>query len=252
MIAPAVCAAKAIHSLRAVRLRRRASKRVPTGSPAAAAAEHAGTGRVGDHRRNARPRGDPGRLQLARHSATPPTTAAVSGGDRQQRVVDADLADQLGSGVVPGVGGVQPVEVREQDEKGRPHVVRHQRGETVVVAIADLVGRDRVVLVDDGHGAERQQTRERAPGVEVLPAVDEVVGNEQRLGGDETVFGEGVVPAAHQPGLPGGGDRLQGGDVGGASFETQCCDTGGDSSRRHDDDVVAGRIGGQRSRRRAS
>ena len=76
--------------------------------------------------------------------------------------------------------------------------------------------------------------------MEVLATVDEVVGHEQHLGGDEPVIREGVVPAAHQPGLPGGGDRLQGDDVGRAAVEPEGGDAGGDRTGGHDDDVVTG------------
>ena len=58
----------------------------------------------------------------------------------------------------------------------------NERGEAVVVAEPDLVVGDGVVLVDDGHGAELEQARERLAGVEVLAAVDEVVRHEQHLG----------------------------------------------------------------------
>ena len=199
MIAPAVWAAKAIHSLRAVRLRRRASNRVPTGSPAAAAAS------TPERAALAITVGTPDHEAIRAASSLlampplprplPPRPAAIDSSGSStatSRISSASACD-------PRVGGVQAVEVGQQHEQGGAHVVRHERGETVVVAVADVVGGDRVVLVDDRHGAEREQAGERAPGVEVLAAVDEVVRDEQRLGGDETVIGEGVVPAAHQP-----------------------------------------------------
>ena len=148
-------------------------------------------------------------------------------------------------GIAPRIGRVQAVEIGQQHEQGSADVVRHERGEAVVVAVADLVGGDGVVLVDDRDGAEGEQPRQRAAGVEVLPAIDEVMRDEQRLGGHEAVRGEGVVPAAHQPRLPGGGDRLQRGDVGRPALEAEGGDAGGDGSRRHDDDVeAAGAQGG--------
>ena len=72
-------AAKAIHSLRGRRRRSRASKRVPTGSPRTAPGSTPVALGVGDHGRHARPRGDAGRRELARHAAAPPAAAADVG-----------------------------------------------------------------------------------------------------------------------------------------------------------------------------
>ena len=88
--------AKAIHSLRAPSRRRRASKRVPTVSPATAPASTSGRAGVGDHRRHTRPRRDARRLQLARHAAAPPAAAAAAGANREQRVVGPNGVDELG------------------------------------------------------------------------------------------------------------------------------------------------------------
>ena len=133
--------------------------------------------------------------------------------------------------------------------------MRHKRRQAVVVAIADLVGGDGVVLVDDRDGAEGEQAGQGPPGVQVLAAIDEVVGYEQRLRGHEAVLGERVVPAAHQPCLTGGGDRLQRGHVRRPLVESESRDSGGDGTRRHDDDVVTagaqrGNVGGELHERR--
>ena len=67
------------------------------------------------------------------------------------------------------------------------HEVRHERGETVVVAVADLVVGDGVVLVDDRDDAEVEQAAQRVAGVQVLRAHAEVVRREQHLAGEEPV-----------------------------------------------------------------
>ena len=59
----------------------------------------------------------------------------------------------------------------EQHEQARAHEHRDLRGERVVVAEADLVGRRRVVLVHDGHRAEREERGERAARVDVGAAL---------------------------------------------------------------------------------
>ena len=65
--------------------------------------------------------------------------------------------------------------------------VGDEGGEAVVVAEADLVVGDGVVLVDDGHHAQVEQPPERGAGVEVLLADDEVEGREEHLPGHEPV-----------------------------------------------------------------
>jgi hypothetical protein len=78
-------------------------------------------------------------------------------------------------------------------------------------------------------------------GVEVLPAVDEVVRNEKHLRGDEPVRRECTVVGGHQSGLADGRQRLQGQNVGGALGEPESGDTGCDRTRRHENDLVAPR-----------
>ena len=52
-----------------------------------------------------------------------------------------------------------------------------------------------------GTTPSSSRRRERAPGVQVLAAVDEVERGEQHLAGDQAVGGERVVVDAHQPAL---------------------------------------------------
>ena len=111
--------------------------------------------------------------------------------------------------VETGIGGEEAGGVCEQHEQVGVDEVGHQRGETVVVAEADLVVGDRVVLVDDGQHPEVEQTLQGGPGVEVLLADDEVEGGEQHLPGDEAVLGEHPVVDPHQPALADRGHRLE-------------------------------------------
>jgi len=55
------------------------------------------------------------------------------------------------------------------------------RGQRVVVADAQLLHGDRVVLIDDRHGAVREQLAERGARVRVLPALRQVVQRQQHL-----------------------------------------------------------------------
>ena len=63
----------------------------------------------------------------------------------------------LALGFVGGRRGVEPVDVGEQHEQIGADHGGDARGEAVVVAIADLARRHRVVLVDDRHGAHLEQ-----------------------------------------------------------------------------------------------
>ena len=90
-----------------------------------------------------------------------------------------------------------------------------------------------------GTRAELEQAGEGPAGVQVLAAVDEVVGHEQRLGRHEAVGAEREVPAAHQPGWPAAASACRVGDVGRAGVEPERGDPGGDRARRHDEHLVA-------------
>ena len=68
--------------------------------------------------------------------------------------------DELGAGVAPGVGGVEPVEVGEEHEDVGAHQVGDQRGQAIVVTETDLVVGDGVVLVDHRDAAQLQQAHE--------------------------------------------------------------------------------------------
>jgi hypothetical protein len=86
--------------------------------------------------------------------------------------------------------------------------MRHLRGEPVVVAVADLVGRHGVVLVDDRHDAEAEQHLEGAAGVEVAPAVLAVLEGEQHLRGGDAVGGEHGLVGLGEPDLADRGGGL--------------------------------------------
>ena len=59
--------------------------------------------------------------------------------------------------------------------------LRHPRGQAVVVAVADLGGRHRVVLVDDRHRAQRQQRVEGAARIQIAAALLGVARGQQNL-----------------------------------------------------------------------
>ena len=75
-----------------------------------------------------------------------------------------DHVEAARGGVEARVGGVEAVDVGQQHQQVGADHRRDLRGEAVVVAVADLVGGDRVVLVDDRHDAEVEQGLQGARG----------------------------------------------------------------------------------------
>ena len=111
------------------------------------------------------------------------------------------------------VAVVDAVDVGEQHQRVGAGDVRDQRGEPVVVAEPDLLGGDRVVLVDDRQHAEGQQPLDGLLGVAVVAAAGEVVGGQQHLADGDAVPGERVGVGLHQPQLPDAGRGLRGRQV---------------------------------------
>ena len=133
----------------------------------------------------------------------------------------------------------RPVGVGEEDEDLGAHQMGDERGEPVVVAVADLVVGDGVVLVDDRDDTEVEEPAEGLSGVEVLGALPEVVGGEEHLAGDELAGVEELGDAGHEPGLADRGDRLEGADVTGALVEAEGGKSGGDRPRADQHHLVA-------------
>jgi len=61
----------------------------------------------------------------------------------------------------------------------RLHHFGHAGGEAIIVAEANLRRRHRVVLVDHGNAAQRQQGVQRGAGVEVAASILGIVGGQQ-------------------------------------------------------------------------
>ena len=90
--------------------------------------------------------------------------------------------------------GVEAVDVGEQHEAiGAGHGGDAGR-EAVIVAIADLGGRDRVVLVDDRNAFQLQKLGERVAGVEIAAALLGVAERDQDLRRGEAARAERIGP----------------------------------------------------------
>ncbi len=73
---------------------------------------------------------------------------------------DARFVDEARIGMLARIGGVQASLIRQDDQRVALDQVGDQRTQRVVVAELDLVGDDRVVLVDDRHHAQAQQRQQ--------------------------------------------------------------------------------------------
>ena len=151
---PAGSFAKRSQSLYAESSRRAPWKRVPRGSPA----------RIGPS--TSLPASPAMTVGIPASAAIRAAThlALASRRGRAASIAEVDLvaAEPSRTSSAPGVPGARvkhAVDLGEEDEQPRADEDRHVRGERVVVAERDLVGRRRVVLVDDRHRAQREERR---------------------------------------------------------------------------------------------
>ena len=97
--------------------------------------------------------------------AAPPAIASIS----------AVTRSTTGISFASRIGGrrrvVEPVDIRQQDQQIGARHGGDARGEAVVVAVADFVGGDGVVLVDDRHRAPVQQLRDGRARIEIAAAL---------------------------------------------------------------------------------
>src|SRR5665647_1325091 len=91
--------------------------------------------------------------------------------------------------------------------------MRHQRRQAVVVAETDLVGRDRVVLVDHRDDAKVEQSVQGAPGVGIVRAARDVLSGEQHLADGEVVLREREAVCRDESPLTNAGRRRPGGQI---------------------------------------
>ena len=84
----------------------------------------------------------------------------------------------------------------------------HVGGQRVVVADFDLVDRHRIVFVDDRDHAVLQQGFQRVPGIEIAPAVFEVIMTQKNLRHLEPLLLERPLIRTHQETLADGGTGL--------------------------------------------
>ena len=142
------------------------------------------------------------------------------------------------------VGGLARITVVKavdvgQDQRLGTREVGDERGQAVVIAEADLVGGDGIVLVDHRHGAQRPQPIQGPLRIRVVRAPGDVVRGEQHLADHATVAPERGSPRMGQRQLSDNGRGLLGREVGGSAAQTQRRESGTDRTRGHDDHVAA-------------
>ena len=150
--------------------------------------------------------------------AIPPEADAAGAAARDRRRLALDVVDDRH----PHAGGVaHALDVGQDHERIGRDQVADQRGELIVVAELDLLGRDRVVLVDDRDHAVVEQRAQGEPRRQEPAAVAEVVVGDQDLADREVVDGERVLPVLHQPALADRRRGLQRRQIVGASGKPQ-------------------------------
>ena len=112
-----------------------------------------------------------------------------------------------------GVGSVQSVNVRQQDQLVRPDALRHDGRQGIVVTDDDLLGGNRIVFIDDGPRSQLQQSVEGVAEIIVAVLVLHIVAGDQQLGHGMVVFAEELIVGVHQLALAHGGSGLLGGNI---------------------------------------
>ena len=153
-----------------------------------------------------------------RHVRRDDLGAHAAGAERRRRVPDLEHAERLGvldqvderrRRVDARVGGVEAAGVGEQDEQVGAGQDRHLGGEEVVVAEGDLVGRRRVVLVDDRDDPPVEQLAQRAARVDVVRARAHVEERQEHLRRGQAAVAQQLVVDAVELALADGAGGLQ-------------------------------------------
>src|SRR5690606_32955803 len=145
--------------------------------------------------------------------------------------LEVGVRPYVGQASGPGSAGravIERVHVGEEHQQVGVDQVRHERGETVVVTEAELVGGDGVVLVDHGQDAELQERGDRLVGVAIAGPTDDVVHRQQDLTGGDLVPGELTLVVVGQQTLSHGGGRLLQGEAPRAPGQAERGESGGD------------------------
>ncbi len=126
-------------------------------------------------------------LDLGHHAAARQLGAGAAGHGLDLGRDLAHLVEARGVRAAAGRRGVEAVDVGEQHQAVGAHHAGDAGGQPVVVAVADLAGGHRVVLVDHGDGPLGEQRGDGLARIEVAAALLGVAEREQDLRGGEPV-----------------------------------------------------------------
>src|SRR5260221_10617978 len=191
-----------------------------------------------DHHAAASGHGDARGGQLGHHATR---AVARQGMPRHRFDLRRQLAyfrDKAGSHVPAWVGGIEPVNVGEQHQRVGAYHLGDPRSEAVVVTETNLRSCHRVVLVDDGNGAEGEKLVQRRARVEVTAALLGVVGGEQYLRDGDAVLGEGFLVGVRQANLTSGGGGLLLLELEGGADEAEMAAADGDGAGGDDENIL--------------
>ena len=136
-----------------------------------------------------------GGLYLGQHAAA--AEAADAFGDREIGRDIAQFLDQLGPRL-RRIAVEQAINLSENDQLVRLQHLGNFRGEAVIVANPDFLGRDRVIFVDDRHDIRIQQPVDGIFGVQEALAILEVAQRHQHLRDFKTIFVGNLLVAIEQ------------------------------------------------------
>ena len=194
---------------------------------------------VGDHHMGAAGGRDAAGLDLGAHAAARQFRGRAARHRLDLRRHALDDRDEPRIRIFLRRRGVEAPDIGEQDQKVGARHGGDAGGEPVIVAVTDLAGRDRVVLVDDGDGPHGGKPAERLARVEVAAALLGILGRHENLAGDDAVMAQSLGPVAGQRDLPHGGRALALLQAQGAGRKAQHRPAEGDAAGGHHQHVDA-------------
>ena len=158
------------------------------------------------------------------------------------------MSDQLAARFAR-VRCVETLDVAEQEEGVSAHEMRHQSSEPVIVAEADLVGGDGVVLVDDGDNTQPEEPGHGVQRVAVRGGAQDILHRQQQLRHQDAVLGKRLRVVTDQESLTHRCGSLLSLQVAGPAAQAKWCKrrrdgTGGDQHHPSPRVVQLGQRGG--------
>ena len=146
---------------------------------------------------------------------------------------------QAGVGILVGIGSIQPVDIRQQDQEICLHADGHNGAQCVVVTHPNFIGDHGVVFIDNGYGGKLQQAADGVLKILIPLRIFHIRAIEQNLSHGVVVFREQLVIGVHQFALAHGGCSLLGGNIPGLSGQQQLANAHGDGTGGHHENFMA-------------